>query len=473
MTVAGRESTFSLAIKGGTVVSGHGRRKLDVYVKGGSIAALMDPEQEMDADEVVDARGRFVLPGFVDSHVHFMEPGDASREDFLTGTRAAARQGVTTVIEHTHGWPVNQVERLEEKRDHLRSRAVIDYGLAAHVSPEYLEEIPALWRAGIAFFKAFTCTTHGIAAIDADRLLALGAKLAELGAPCLIHSEDDLMTARNERRLREAMRIDGGVIPEWRSREAELVAVGTVATIARITKAKFVIAHASNPDVIDVARRERELGSTLRVESCPQYLRLREDEVKELGALRKFTPPARIRNEADEVAMWVAFNSGQVQLLSSDHAPSTRAQKADGDIWQVHFGLPGIDTTAALMLTEALAGRTSLERIVRAYAELPAATYGLSGKGRLAPGSDADILIFDPAGERSLSDSDVVSRAGWTPYAGSKLRGRVVDVFLRGHGLVRDGESVEAPSPTGRFVPGAGYESGVENGKRADTGRRR
>lgn len=454
---------FSLAVRGGTVVGGQGRRELDVYVRDGVIAALLPPDQSADADQVVDARGCFVLPGFVDSHVHFMEPGDATREDFRTGTAAAALRGVTTVVEHTHGWPVSDVAKLAEKRAHLRDRAIVDFGLAAHVWPDQLDGLGDLWRAGIAFFKVFTCTTHGVPAVDADRLLALGRILAELDAPCLIHSEDDLMTAGNERRLREAMRSDGGVIPEWRSREAELVAVGTVATIARLTKARFIVAHASNREVIDVAVRERALGSPLKVESCPQYLRLREAEVEEHGALRKFTPPARIRGQEDERAMWSAFNSGQVQLLSSDHAPSTREQKADGDIWQVHFGLPGIDTTAALMLTEALNGRTTLERLVEAYSEVPAATYGLKGKGSVSTGSDADLVVFDPEGKRMLKDSDVVSRAGWTPYAGSELRGRVADVFLRGEGIVRGGTLVEGPR-RGRFLPGAGHDAAAAPG---------
>ena len=362
---------------------------------------------------------------------------------------------MTTVVEHTHGWPVTTAARLEEKRDHLRGRSHVDFGLAAHVWPDGLENLPPLWRAGAAYFKAFTCATHGVPAVAADRLLELAESVGALGAVCLVHCEDDLMTAANERRLREAMRTDGGIVPEWRSREAELVAVGTVAVIARMRDARLVIAHASNADVLDVVALEQGRGSPLRAESCPQYLHLREDEVLTEGAFRKFTPPARIRSLDDEQAMWSAFRDGRVHVLSSDHAPATREQKQAGTIWEVHFGLPGIDTTLALMLDAALAGRVALERVVDAYATAPAQQYGLARKGRLEPGFDADMALVDPDGGWEISDDTVVSRAGWTPYAGRRVRGRVALTVLRGRVVAQEGELVQ-PAPHGRFLPGAG-----------------
>jgi dihydroorotase-like cyclic amidohydrolase len=179
------------------------------------------------------------------------------------------------------------------------------------------------------------------------------------------------------------------------------------------------------------------------------------DEVVEYGPFRKFTPPARIRSAEDERRMWSAFDQGLIHHISSDHAPSTREQKLAGDIWEVHFGLPGIDTTLPLMLDAALRGQTTLERVVEAYATAPARAYGLRAKGRLEPGADADLVVFDPNGSRVLRDEDVVSRAGWTPYAGAEVRGRVTHTVLRGDPVVEDGEVVER-EPRGRFLPGAG-----------------
>jgi allantoinase len=441
---------FDLVVRGGTVVSPHGRSRVDVFVRDGKVAALLDDTSAESADVVVDAGGAFVLPGMVDTHVHLMEPGDATREDFPTGTLAASRQGVTTIIEHTHGWPLTDSTRVTEKRNHLRGRSYVDFGLAAHVFPEHANEIRGLWESGVAFFKIFTCATHGVPAVTAEVMLDVFQELADIDAACLVHCEDDLMTAHNERRLKSEGRIDPGVIPEWRSREAELVAVGSAALLARVTGVRATVAHVSNADVLDLVTRERSYGSPLVAETCPQYLYLEESGIHQHGPFRKFTPPARIRSQEDEDRMWAAFNDGTINHLSTDHAPSTPAQKHDGTIWECHFGLPGLDTTVPLMLDAALTGRTSLERLVDAYAHQPAENYRLSGKGRLEVGYDADIVIVDPDERWQIRNEDIVSRAGWTPYGGREVRGKVKSVLLRGKLLDHGAD------PNGRFIPGPG-----------------
>jgi allantoinase len=442
--------SFDLVVRGGTVVSAAGRERQDVYVRDGRVAAVLSPDESEPADTVVEADGRFVLPGMVDTHVHLMEPGDPTREDFPTGSFAAARRGVTTIVEHTHGWPLTSAERLEEKRQHLRGRSHVDFGLAAHVFPEHLEQLGPLWRGGVTFFKIFTCATHGVPATTADVLLDVFTDLASLDAACLIHCEDDLMTAHNERRLKAEGRIDPGVIPEWRSREAELVAVGSTAMLAKVTGVRATVAHASSADVIDLVTRERAAGSPIVVETCPQYLHLHEDEILEHGPLRKFTPPARIRTSEDEDRMWQAFNGGAVNHLSTDHAPATLAQKQEGTIWECHFGLPGLDTTLPLMIQAALSGRTTLERVVEAYSQRPAEWYRLPNKGRLEVGYDADIVIVDPEPVWQITDDDVTSRAGWSPYSGVAVKGEIATVLLRGQPIADGSE------PQGRFLPGPG-----------------
>ncbi len=448
-------STYEVVVRGGTVVSANGRAPLDVAIRDGRIDALGEPGAPLDAAETIDASGLLVLPGMVDTHVHFMDPGDPSREDFPTGSAAAAARGVACVIEHTHGWPVNEPGRLREKVEHLRGRSHVDFGLAAHVWPDHLDDLEALWRGGIAYFKAFTCATHGVPALHSDVMLDLGRILARLDAPCLVHCEDDLITAHDERRLRAEGRVDGGIIPAWRSREAELVSVAEVATVARLTGARLVIAHASNAEVLDLLARERATGAWVLAETCPQYLHLREEEVQELGALRKFTPPARIRSAEEEARMWAALREGLVHHLSSDHAPSTLEQKRAGDVWEVHFGLPGIDSTMPLMLDAALRGEITLERLVETYATAPARLYGLAGKGRVEPGADADLALVDPQARWTLTDDVVISKAGWTPYGGREVQGRVIATLLRGRVIARDGGAPDG-EPEGRFVPGAG-----------------
>lgn len=445
---------FDLAIRGGTVVGPRGRAQLDIYVHDGRVVSLEPQHRVYDARQTIDAGGLLVLPGMVDTHVHLMEPGDPSREEFQTGSAAAACNGVTTIVEHTHGWPVTTVERLREKREHLRDRSHVDFGLAAHVWPDRIADLPALWAAGVSFFKIFTCETHGVPPIRADLMLDVFESIADFDGTCLVHCEDDLLTARAEKRLRDAGRDDPGLLPEWRSREAELVATGTAATLARVTGARVNLAHVSNPAALAVLADEQRHGSPAVAETCPQYLFLREDEVLAEGAFRKFTPPARIRSSHDEDAMWAAFNSGAVHHLSTDHAPSTAEQKHVGSFWDVHFGLPGLDSTLPLMLDAAFGGRTSLERLVAAYANAPARRYRLGSKGRIAAGSDADLVLVDPAAHRTLTNEAVRSKAGWTPYAGREVRGEVVATLLRGQTIAASGDA--APDRIGRFLPGPG-----------------
>lgn len=444
---------LDLVIRGGTVVTPAGRARVDVAVADGRIVDM--GAIHGDAARVVDAGGLLVLPGMVDTHVHLMDPGDTTREDLPTGTQAALVNGVTTIVEHTHGWPVTTRERLDEKRAHLEGRVYTDTGLAAHAWPDQLDQIGPLWSGGVAFFKIFTCATHGVPAMTAELLLDVFQRIAAVDGAALVHSEDDLITAAAENRLRAAGRDDNAILPEWRSRVAEEVAVGTVTMLSRLTGARVTIAHASNPAVLDLVARERSLGAPVVAESCPQYLFLREAEVLDHGTFRKFTPPARARSEADEDEMWRRFNAGDITILSTDHAPSTSEQKLDGGIWDAHFGLPGLDSTFALMLDAALRGRTSLELVTDRYARAPARRYRLAGKGELAIGRDADVILVDPSASRTLRNEDVISRAGWTPFHGREVRGAVTATFLRGREVARDG-AVTTDAPAGRFLPGPG-----------------
>jgi dihydroorotase (multifunctional complex type) len=446
---------FDVVVRGGTLIRPGGRALLDLCIRDGRVAATLPQNQDATASRTIDAAGLFVLPGMVDTHVHLMEPGDPTREDFPSGSAAAAANGVTTIVEHTHGWPVTTVERLREKRALLRGRSHVDYGLAAHLWSDNFHEIAGLWAEGAVFFKIFTCATHGVPATCADRMLSALKLVATLQAVCLIHCEDDLITAQNERLLRAHGRTDGGLLPEWRSRESELVAAGMVALLARLAGARTAVAHASNPDVLDLLDTERARGAAIVAESCPQYLYLREDEVAVRGALRKFTPPARIRNRLDEEAMWHALRNGRIHHLSTDHAPATREQKSHG-MWDSHFGLPGLDSTFPLLLDAALRGRISLERLVEAYAEAPARWYGLSAKGSLEPGHDADIVLVDPSGSRVLTDEGVISKAGWTPYEGRQVQGTIAQVLLRGEPIAEHGRP--RGSRRGRYLAGPGAE---------------
>jgi len=446
--------SFDLGIEGGTIVTAHASRRANVYFSGERIGAVTAGRERATA--LVDAVGLLVMPGMIDSHVHLMDPGAPEREDFPSGTAAAARSGVTTVIEHTHGWPVRTRKGFEEKAAHLANRSRVDFALAAHAWPEQVDQALDAWRAGAAFIKVFTCTTHGVPAHGPEQVRRLFTAGAAGGAVFLAHCEDETLTSQAERRLRASARDDGGIIAEWRNLEAEVKAVSMVGRLARETGATVVIAHASSPE--SIAATGRVKGGPVAVETCPQYLTLMQEDAERLGALRKFTPPARATTASELEAMWEAVRDGTVDLISSDHAPSTRAQKLGKNIWEAHFGLPGLDTTMAILLDAAAHGRISYERLVQLYSETPARLYGLAPrKGALTTGADADVVLVDPSRCWTVTDAEVLSRAGWSPYSGRELTGRAVRTYLRGQLVMADGE-VLAPPGTGVLLHGSGRD---------------
>ncbi|MPZ62351.1 MAG: amidohydrolase family protein [Propionibacteriales bacterium] len=444
---------YDSCIVGSTVVSSRGRSRLNIGIAGGKIA-YVGPERPT-ARTTVDAAGLVALPGGVDTHVHLMDPGATEREDFPAGTRAAARAGVTTIVEHTHAEPVRTVEDLHAKVKYLDGRSHVDFGLAAHAWPGYTEHVPHLWAAGVAFFKVFTCTTHGVPGHTAAALVTHLRATSDIGAMSLIHCEDESMTAADEERLQEEMREDNGILSEWRSRDAEVVAASTAAILVRRTRASATIAHVSHPEVARYVTDERRRGADIAAEACPQYFLLRDDEALDHGGRRKFTPPARARHDHDEAEMWSLLRDETLTHVSSDHAPSTAEQKACGSIWDVPFGLPGLDTTFPALIDAVARGHLAWEDIARTYAEMPARRYGLwPRKGAIRVGFDADLALVDPSQVWQASEADIESKAGWTPYSGRTFQGRVVRTILRGATVAEHGTLDD--ERRGAWLPGPG-----------------
>jgi dihydroorotase (multifunctional complex type) len=442
-----------LSIDGAIVVSPDGTHDQSVSIAGGRIVDIGPGPAR--ARTHVDAHGLILLPGFVDTHVHLMAPAQPWRETWVHGSAAAAVSGVTTIIEHTHAGPVRTSLDLQDKIASVGEVAGIDYSIAGHAWHDDLSSIPALWAAGVAYFKVFTCTTHGIPAFPPEQLERLFLMTGRLGAPCLVHCEDEELTNAAEIALRQAGRADPEVILRWRTRKAERTAIKMVLALAKKTSAAVAIAHVSDPVAAGLVAAETAIGAGAVAETCPQYLVLKEEEILKEGPLRKFTPPARARSEADLEAMWALVRSGAIHHISSDHAPSTIEQKTAGTIWDAPFGLPGLDTTSSILIDAAIRGVIPFSTIARAYAAAPSRLYGMQQKGAIRVGNDADLVLVDPTQTRTLMNKDVLSKAGWTPYAGRRVKGAIVATFLRGVEIALNGKPLVRPG-FGRFIPGPG-----------------
>lgn len=434
---------FDLEIINATIVTSTNSFKGSISIENGKIAAISQFPLN-NAKRTIDADGLHLVPGMVDQHVHFMDPAETSREDFIHGSSAAATGGITTVIEHTHAAPVRSVQAYDDKIKHLSDRSLVDYGLTAHVFPDDLGNLRALWESGVILFKIFTCTTHGIPTLNNDELFRAFKEIASFNGRCLVHCEDDAITEGNERRLKQAHRCDNEIVSEWRSETAEEIAVANVALMARMTGVTTTIAHISHPFVIDLIKREQAEGAKLYAEVCPQYLFLSDEDVKEQGPFAKFTPPARSKEQSNQLLELI--NDGSIQLLSTDHAPSTAEQKMSGTIWDCNFGLPGVETTLPMMLKLVNEGKVSLQRVVQLFSEMPARVLGLyPQKGCIAVGADADLVLLDLSHKWTIRNEDIVSKAGWSPYHGRECTGKPVVTIVRGNVIVENGKIIAQP----------------------------
>ena len=444
---------YDTIIRGGTVVTAEDTVQADVAIEDETIAALLESDSDAAADRIIDATGKHILPGGVDPHVHMMDPGDTDREDFPTGTAAAAAGGITTVGEHHRTDPtVLTADILTDKRDYLADRARIDYGLLAGGHPDNVDEIADLEEVGTLAYKSFTCEVHGVPALQSADMHRVFSEVERVGGISMIHPEDELMLNANEERLRAEGRTNGSAIPEWRSKEAEQVAVSTTLQIAKQTGVPFWFAHLSHPELLDQINDARERGVEVYTETCPHYFYLTREDIEKDSPYTMFTPPAREDDDREE--LWERLAAGEIDMVNADHAPSTKEQKAQAEnAFDAPFGIPGVETVLPLLLNGASDGKITLNRVSEVFATNPAKILDLyPRKGAIRIGSDADLTIVDMNRQQTLRDEDIVAKCGWTPFDGLTVTGVPETTLVRGQPVFEDGEIVGEPG-YGEFVP--------------------
>jgi dihydropyrimidinase len=461
-----------LVIRGGTVVTAHGSRRSDVAVEGGVIRAI-EPDLSgpaAAAARVIDATGLLVLPGAVDVHTHTRVAVDGRPDRFFDDSVAAAFGGTTSFLSFnnpgTGSTPAGERSLRTGLAEWLASTAAdsaIDYGLSLAVSghaDDPLGELPATMDAGVATSKAFMIFDFRLG----DQTLFDAMKLmGERGGMLQVHCEDPVLLDAG---IAQALQR-GDIAPRYhattRPPYVEAVATARAIGFARMTGAPLHVVHLSSAAALEEVRRGKAAGVRVTAETCPHYLTMTEEVYAEPDptqcACFVISPP--LRTAADRDALWAGLADGSIDLVATDHVPDRRgvekAEAATGVSFdRISNGAPGIEMLLTLLHTEGVArGRITMERMVDLIATTPAARFGLTRKGAIEVGRDADLVVFDPSVGRVVRAADLHDSSDYTPYEGRSVQGAVREVVVRGADVIRDG----------RFVGRRGAGAFVERGR--------
>lgn len=391
-----------------------------------------------EAHERIDATGLYVLPGVIDTQVHFREPGNEHKEDLASGTAAAIAGGVTAVCEMPNTDPPTVSESaIADKLTRAAGRAWCDHAFFVGAAPDNVEDLPNLERLpGVCGVKIFMGSSTGSLLISDDatleRILAAGSKRVA------VHSED-------EARLKERWHLaEEGRTPHhhpvWRDEETALRATTRLLHLARNTGRCVHVLHVTSAQEMDLLRTHKDIAT---VEVTPQHLTLEAPDCYDrLGTLAQMNPP--IRSSQHREALWRAISEGIVDVIGSDHAPHSLEEKAQAYPTSPS-GMPGVQTLVPIMLNHVSAGRMSLERLVDLIANKPAHIYGMVTKGQVTIGYDADLTLVDLHAKRTITADSILSKCGWTPYDGMQVTGWPIATVIRGRLVMRDGEILGQP----------------------------
>jgi dihydroorotase len=420
---------FDLLIKGGITATPNGIAEADVGVVGGKIVAV-GALGNAKAAEIFDAKGLHVLPGVIDTQVHFREPGNEHKEDLETGSRAAVLGGVTGVFEMPNTAPPTTTRAaIEDKLARAKDRMHCDYAFYAGATPQNVGALAELERMpGVCGVKAFLGSSTGTLLLNHpdDILAALKSGARRMA----VHSEDE-----DRLETRKSLRIKGDVRshPVWRDVETATQSTARVIRLAQMAGRRLHVLHVTTAEELPLLAAARDL---VTVETTPQHLTLAAPDCYErIGAYAQMNPPIRDARHRD--ALWQAVSEGLIDVIGSDHAPHTREEK-DKTYPDTPSGMPGVQTLATILLDHVNAGRMTLERFVDLTSAGAARIFGIASKGRIARGFDADFTIVDLKKKRKIENSWIASRCGWTPFDGMTTTGWPVATIIRGKTVMRD-----------------------------------
>jgi dihydroorotase len=456
-----------LLVRNGTVVTEAGLIDADVLCVDGRIQALLEPGASPAVDDVVEARGLLVFPGFVDPHVHSRDPGSTHKETFERSTLGALCGGLTTILEMPNAIPaVSDLATFNARRAEHEPRTWVDFGLwGLALGPSNADEIAAMFGAGAVAVKLFWGyalhrETKGLVYNFADEppenlllppengaVLELFRAVAATGGVLAAHCEDRHILAESAERLGHTIETYEDLLAA-RPAVAEATSIAVGAQFARATGCRFHVVHMASQMGAETVRQAQALGAPITSETCPQYLTLTDADAERLGPLIKVYPP--VRRADDQEALWAGINDGTICSVGSDHAPHTVAEKIVG-FGAAPAGGVGIETLAPLMVDAMARGQLSPQRLADVLSGATARLYGLwPRKGTVRPGADADLTLVDPTGEHTVRNERLHALNPASAWDGAQLRGAIVASVLGGRLAMRDGEPVGERS--GRFV---------------------
>ncbi|MCL2822975.1 MAG: allantoinase AllB [Polyangiaceae bacterium] len=439
-----------------------GPREASVTVIGGQIACVDGPGGSHCRD--VDIAGAWLLPGAIDGHVHFDDPGFTHREDFASGTRAAAAGGVTTVVDMpcTSIPPVTDGGSFDNKLAEISSKAYVDFKLWGGVRGNDFQDVGAdadfgthrldeLRDRGVRSIKTYLVSgMDTFADLTQEQLLHVLVEANRRGMLVGVHAEDKQRVIQGVREHADDL-TDPLAYARSRDADAEAAGVATCVELAARTGASLHVVHLACAKGVNLIREAKACGVPISTETCPHYLAFTEHDLARLGGLLKTAPVVK-KNE-DRDALWAGIADGTIDMIATDHAPGEYPrEKTTGSIWTDYGGVPGVELLLSYVMSAGVStGRISLSRAVEVLCEAPARIHSLPAKGRLEPGADADLVVFDPESVWTVRAAELHTRQKYTPFEGMEMRGRVCSTYVRGV-QVYDAARGIVGVPRGRLV---------------------
>ena len=421
-----------------------------IAIEEGKYIKIGKQPQMPNADQKIDLHGMLVLPGLIDEHVHLRDEGKAYKEDFISGTSAAAAGGVTTVLDMPNNQPItNNVKTLKNRLELAKRCALVNVGLYSEF-PENLMELPRISREGAIGFKLFMGNQIGGLNIDEDQALESGLRIAgEVGVVVAVHAEDKSQIAFSEQQFKKTKHNGVKDFLLAHTEQAEVYSIERVLRKSETSNVRLHFCHITSKQGLEIIKEAKKKGKKVTCEVTPNHLLLTSADTTRLGMMAIIAPP--LRDKIHQEALWKGVTQGDIDTIGSDHAPHTVEEKTTDSVWDVKVGTPGLETTLPLMLTLVNKKMLTFQRLVEMFVEKPAEIYGLTNKGKLENGKDADLTVIDCNHRWTIVASKFKSKAKFSLYNSWEVIGKPVKTFVNGSLIMDEGEIVANPG-SGRVI---------------------